>query len=143
MTEASIATKPVRNAAIARPAPNYRAIRIWLWSVAAVVFAMVILGGTTRLTDSGLSITEWNPISGVLPPLNHADWLAEFAKYKQIPQYKDLFSNMDLNRFKFIFMWEWSHRLLGRFMIGIVFIIPFAVFWLRDMLPTGMKAKLL
>lgn len=141
MTEASIATQPVRNAAIARPAPNYRAIRIWLWSVAALVFVMVVVGGSTRLTESGLSITEWKPIAGVLPPLSHAAWLEQFARYKEIPQYKDLFSNMNLNGFKFIFMWEWSHRLLGR-LIGLVFAVPLIVFWLRGMLPKGMKAKL-
>ncbi len=119
----------------------HRALRIWLWSVAALVFAMVVLGGTTRLTESGLSITEWKPITGVLPPLSQADWLAEFAKYKEIPQYKELFSGMSLDGFKFIFMWEWSHRLLGR-LIGVVFAVPLLVFWLRGMIPAGLKPKL-
>jgi heme a synthase len=141
MTQASIATDPARSAANVHPAQRYRAVRIWLWTMAALVFAMVVLGGTTRLTESGLSITEWKPISGVLPPLSQADWLAQFARYKEIPQYKDLFSTMDLNGFKFIFMWEWSHRLLGR-LIGVVFAVPLIVFWLRGMLPAGMKPKL-
>jgi heme a synthase len=141
MTEAFIAVEPGCSTAIVDPPQSHRALRIWLWSVAALVFAMVVLGGTTRLTESGLSITEWKPISGVLPPLSPADWLAEFSKYKAIPQYKDLFSNMDLSGFKFIFLWEWSHRLLGR-LIGVVFAVPLIVFWLRGMLPARFKLKL-
>jgi cytochrome c oxidase assembly protein subunit 15 len=129
-------------AGLARADNGFRAVRIWLWSVAALVFAMVVVGGATRLTESGLSITEWKPITGVLPPLSQADWLAEFAKYKAIPQYQALFSGMDLNGFKFIFLWEWSHRLLGR-LIGVVFALPLFVFWLRGMLPKGLKLKLL
>lgn len=142
MTEASIATEPAGRTAIPALLNSHRALRIWLWSVAALVFAMVVVGGSTRLTESGLSITEWRPITGAIPPLNPADWLAEFARYKQIPQYKDLFSNMDLNGFKFIFMWEWSHRLLGR-IIGLAFGVPLLVFWLRGMVPAGYKLKLL
>ncbi len=142
MTEASITTEPARSAAIARRTTSHRALRLWLWSVAALVFAMVVVGGATRLTESGLSITEWKPITGVLPPLSQADWLAEFAKYKEIPQYKELFYGMSLNGFKFIFMWEWSHRLLGR-LIGVVFAVPLLIFWLRGMLPAGLKPKLL
>ncbi len=141
MTEASIATEPARSAATARPATSHRALRLWLWSVAALVFAMVVVGGSTRLTEFGLSITEWRPITGVLPPLSHAQWLSEFAKYKEIPQYRDLFYGMSLNGFKFIFMWEWSHRLLGR-LIGVAFAVPLIVFWLRGMLPAGLKPKL-
>ena len=142
MTEASIVTEPARGAAIAHPTTSHRALRLWLWSVAALVFAMVVVGGSTRLTEFGLSITEWKPITGVLPPLSQADWLAEFAKYKEIPQYKELFYGMDLNGFKFIFMWEWSHRLLGR-LIGVTFAVPLVIFWLRGMLPNGLKLKLL
>src|SRR5271157_5309011 len=89
-------------------------VRVWLIFVAALVFAMVVVGGATRLTESGLSITEWKPVTGVLPPLGEADWAAAFAKYKEIPQYRELFPDMDLSRFKTIYAWEWSHRLLGR-----------------------------
>ncbi|MHB8886599.1 MAG: COX15/CtaA family protein [Methylovirgula sp.] len=141
MTDASIATKTTGGKSIAAAPNSHRALRIWLWSVAALVFAMVVVGGSTRLTESGLSITEWRPITGVIPPLSHADWLAEFARYKQIPQYKDLFSSMNLSGFKFIFMWEWSHRLLGR-IVGLAFGLPLLIFWLRGMIPAGYKLKL-
>ncbi len=142
MTDASVATEPTGSKAIAVSRKSHRALRIWLWSVAALVFAMVVVGGSTRLTESGLSITEWKPITGVVPPLNQAQWLEEFAKYKEIPQYKELFYGMTLNGFKFIFMWEWSHRLLGR-LIGVVFAVPLIIFWLRGMLPAGLKPKLI
>jgi cytochrome c oxidase assembly protein subunit 15 len=105
-------------------------MRFWLWSVAFLVFLMVVVGGATRLTESGLSITEWKLVLGVLPPLSEADWLAEFEKYKQIPQYSQSFPTMSLSDFKFIFYWEWSHRLLGR-LIGVVFALPMVWFWLR------------
>lgn len=81
----------------------YRAVAIWLWSLAGLVFLMVIVGGATRLTESGLSITEWKPLSGIIPPLSQAAWLAEFENYKKIPQYAQLFPDMDLGGFKFIF----------------------------------------
>jgi cytochrome c oxidase assembly protein subunit 15 len=116
-------------------------LRIWLFGVAALVFAMVVVGGATRLTESGLSITEWQPITGVLPPLSHGAWVAEFDKYKEIPQYKELFSGLDLSGFKYIFFWEWSHRLLGR-LIGLVFALPFAFFWIRGALTPALKVKL-
>ena len=116
-------------------------LRIWLYGVAALVFAMVVVGGATRLTESGLSITEWQPITGVLPPLSHAAWIAEFDKYKEIPQYRELFSNLDLDGFKYIFFWEWSHRLLGR-LIGLAFALPLGVFWMRGALTPMLKAKL-
>jgi len=113
----------------AAPDP-YRAVRIWLWLVAAGIFAMVVVGGATRLTESGLSITEWKPVTGVLPPLTEADWAEAFAKYRQIPQYHELFPDMDLARFKAIFAWEWGHRLLGR-LIGLLFAGPFLWFLAR------------
>ena len=141
MTDATIATERQGCAATVRPAQSHRALRLWLWCVAALVFAMVVVGGATRLTESGLSITEWKPITGVLPPLSQADWLTEFAKYKEIPQYRELFSTMTLDGFKFIFMWEWSHRLLGR-LIGVVFAVPLLIFWLRGMIPRGLTPKL-
>ena len=130
------------NPAAAKAAPSYRrAVQIWLWIVAALIFAMVVVGGATRLTESGLSITEWQPISGVLPPLNPQAWAAEFDKFKQIPQYKAIFSNLDLSGFKFIFFWEWSHRLLGR-AIGLVVALPLVFFWARGVLTRDLKVKL-
>jgi heme a synthase len=131
------------NPAATKADPSYRrAIQIWLWSVAALIFAMVVVGGATRLTESGLSITEWHPISGVIPPLNHQAWIDEFDKFKQIPQYKAIFSNLDLSGFKFIFFWEWSHRLLGR-AIGLVVALPLVFFWARGALARALKIKLL
>ena len=82
------------------------AVRLWLWGVAGLVFLMVMVGGATRLTESGLSITEWKPVLGVLPPLSESAWIAEFEKYKQIPQYSKLFPSMSLDEFKTIFYWE-------------------------------------
>ncbi len=104
-----------------------RPVAVWLFAVAAMVFGMVILGGSTRLTNSGLSITEWKPISGVLPPLSPAAWLMEFHGYQQIPQFKLQNPDMTLAGFRAIYWWEWSHRLLGR-IIGLAFAAPFAVF---------------
>src|SRR5271157_277851 len=105
-------------------------VAIWLWSLAALVFLMVVVGGATRLTESGLSITEWKPLTGALPPLKDADWREAFEKYQQIPQYRELFPDMDLARFKTIYAWEWSHRLLGR-LLGLIFAIPFLWFLAR------------
>ena len=102
-------------------------LRVWLLTVAALVFLMVSVGGATRLTGSGLSITEWQPIMGALPPLSEADWQEAFAKYRQIPQYHHVNRGMSLEAFKFIFWWEWTHRFLGR-LIGVVFLVPFLVF---------------
>ena len=107
-----------------------RAVAVWLLAVAALVVAMVVVGGATRLTGSGLSITEWQPIKGVIPPLNLAEWQAEFARYQQIPQYKLLNRGMTLGQFQSIYWWEWSHRLLGR-LIGVVFFVPFVWFLVR------------
>jgi cytochrome c oxidase assembly protein subunit 15 len=113
------------------PPSAARAVGLWLWCVAGLVFAMVLVGGTTRLTQSGLSITEWQPVTGVVPPLGEADWQAEFAKYKTIPQYERLNRGMSLDEFKAIYWWEWGHRLLGR-LIGVVFAVPFLWFlWRR------------
>jgi cytochrome c oxidase assembly protein subunit 15 len=111
------------------PAPSAadRQIALWLFTVAGFVMLMVLVGGLTRLTDSGLSITEWAPIRGALPPFTHADWLAEFEKYKQIPEYQLVNLGMSLAEFKFIYWWEWGHRFLGR-IVGLVFFIPFIVF---------------
>jgi heme a synthase len=113
-----------------KPAPAARAIGVWLWFVAALVFVMVLVGGATRLTESGLSIVEWKPVTGVIPPVGEADWQAEFAKYKTIPQYERLNRGMSLDEFKTIYWWEWGHRLLGR-VIGAVFLLPFLWFLRR------------
>src|SRR5215471_468696 len=94
--------------------PGQRAVRNWLLAVAALLFAMVAIGGATRLTESGLSIVEWRPFTGTVPPLSLADWQAEFEKYKSIPQYQVLNSGMTLDDFKAIYWWEWTHRLIGR-----------------------------
>jgi heme a synthase len=106
------------------------AVRIWLWFVAFLVLAMILVGGATRLTGSGLSITEWRPLLGAIPPLSEAAWLAEFEKYRAIPQYQLLNKGMSLADFQFIYWWEWGHRQLGRF-VGIAFMLPLAWFWLR------------
>ncbi len=119
-----------------------RPVALWLWSLAALVFLMVVVGGATRLTESGLSITEWKPVTGVIPPLSQADWMAEFEKYKQIPQFSALFPDMDLSGFKFIYVWEWSHRLIGR-LLGFVLLIPFIGFWVAGRLSNALKLKML
>jgi cytochrome c oxidase assembly protein subunit 15 len=113
----------VANAAPDRLSP----VRIWLYVCAAMVLAILVVGGITRLTESGLSITSWQPLNGAFPPLTDADWAREFAAYQQIPQYKLLNQDMTLAGFQYIFWWEWLHRLLAR-LIGIVFAVPFLVF---------------
>lgn len=102
---------------------------------------MVVVGGITRLTESGLSITEWKPISGALPPLSHADWMDAFNKYKQIPEYREINNGMSLSDFQFIFFWEWTHRLLGRF-IGLAFALPLAWFAWKRAIPAGYGPRL-
>jgi cytochrome c oxidase assembly protein subunit 15 len=119
-----------------------RYIRIWLFIVGVMIFAMVIVGGATRLTDSGLSITEWKPIHGAIPPLSEADWQEEFEKYQKIPEFKEVNNSMNLEEFKFIFWWEWGHRLLGR-VIGLVVAIPLAIFLLRRRVPAGLTPRLI
>jgi cytochrome c oxidase assembly protein subunit 15 len=111
-----------------------RPVAVWLLAVAALVLAMVVVGGATRLTGSGLSITEWKPVTGVIPPLSEADWQAAFAKYKTIPQYAKVNAGMSLAAFKSIYWWEWTHRLLGR-ILGAAFLVPFVVFLLRGDIP--------
>ena len=117
-------------------------IRWWLVFVAAMVFAMVIVGGATRLTDSGLSITEWKPLLGAIPPLSEAHWLEALEKYRQIPEYQLINKGMSLAEFKFIYWWEWGHRFLGR-AIGVVFFVPFAFFWLTGRLHKSQVPRLL
>ena len=116
----------------------------WLLFVATLVVMIVAVGGITRLTESGLSITEWKPITGAIPPLTQAQWEAEFAAYKHIPQYLDVNgpAGMSLAQYKFIYFWEWTHRLLAR-LIGLAFALPLAVFWMRGTIPLGYKPRLL
>jgi heme a synthase len=118
------------------------AVALWLFACCGLIFLMVVVGGITRLTLSGLSITEWEPVTGVIPPLGHAQWLAEFARYKEIPQYRALNLGMSLGDFKTIYFWEYAHRLLGR-LIGLAYAVPLAWFWLRGRLPPRLKPALL
>lgn len=116
----------------------------WLACVAVMVVMIVVVGGITRITESGLSITEWKPVTGVIPPLTDAQWQAEFEAYKQIPQYLEVTgpAGMTLADYKFIYFWEWVHRLLAR-LVGLVFALPLAWFWLRGRIPAGYKPRLL
>ncbi|MDE1987941.1 MAG: COX15/CtaA family protein [Alphaproteobacteria bacterium] len=107
--------------------PSHRAVGIWLLAVAAIIIGMLAVGGLTRLTGSGLSITQWQPIMGAIPPMSHTAWQDAFEKYQQIPQYRLENEGMTLAGFKAIFWWEWSHRLLGR-LIGVLFLVPFLWF---------------
>src|SRR5438876_9256388 len=118
-----------------------RAVRAWLMAVAALIALMVLVGGATRLTESGLSIVEWKPVAGTLPPLTTAKWHEAFEGYKKIPQYRELNAGMTLAEFKTIFWWEWSHRLLGRF-IGIAYLLPFVFFLWRGALAAELKRRL-
>jgi cytochrome c oxidase assembly protein subunit 15 len=128
------------------PAPaaadrHSRTVRIWLLVVAALVLATVMVGGATRLTESGLSIVEWKPVTGALPPLNEAAWHAEFQKYRAIPQYQQINRGMSLGEFKTIYWWEWTHRLLGR-VIGAAFLVPFLFFLWRGWIAPRWRAPL-
>jgi cytochrome c oxidase assembly protein subunit 15 len=121
--------------------PMRGAVRLWLIFIAVLIAAMVIVGGATRLTDSGLSITEWKVIMGAIPPLSQADWQAAFDLYKEIPEYRLINRDMTLESFKTIFWWEWGHRFLGRF-IGLAFLVPFVFFGIKGAL-TGLWPRLL
>ena len=125
----------------AASAGSERAIALWLLACCAMIFLMVVIGGVTRLTESGLSITEWKPISGVVPPLNEQDWAAEFERYRQIPQYRAIHAEMTLAEFKGIFFWEYLHRLWGR-LIGVVFAAPFLWFLCKRQIPRALAPKL-
>ncbi len=118
-----------------------RAIRLWLYAVAALVLAMVLVGGATRLTESGLSITEWKPVMGVMPPLSDSAWQAAFEKYQAIPQYREINSGMSLQAFKTIYWWEWTHRLLGR-VIGAAYLLPFLFFLARGWVAPSLRPQL-
>jgi heme a synthase len=116
-------------------------IALWLLACCAMVFLMVVIGGITRLTESGLSITEWQPVAGILPPFGQAEWQAAFERYQAIPQYRAIHGDMDLAAFKTIFFWEYLHRLWGR-LIGLVFAVPFLYFLVRRRLPGSLAPKL-
>jgi len=118
-----------------------RAIRWWLLAIAALIALMVLVGGATRLTESGLSIVEWKPVTGVLPPLNAEQWNQAFEAYKKIPQYRELNAGMELSEFKAIFWWEWSHRLLGR-AIGVAYLLPFLWFLWRGIVSADLRRRL-
>ena len=119
------------------------ALSRWLFAVAGLVFAMVVVGGITRLTESGLSITEWKPLSGAIPPLTHDDWQRAFDLYQQTPEYREINgpAGMDLAGFMFIFFWEWVHRLLGR-LIGLAFALPLAWYAVKRAIPKGYGLRL-
>ena len=138
MTAAAPAAPPAASLTdTARP----RAIANWLISVAVLIFLMVVVGGITRLTESGLSITEWRPITGAIPPLNQQQWEAAFALYKQIPEYQQINRGMSLAEFKNIFFWEYLHRLLGR-LIGLAYALPLLWFALKRAIPQGYGPRL-
>ncbi|CAN5391395.1 COX15/CtaA family protein [soil metagenome] len=118
-----------------------RSVRAWLVAVAALVICTLMVGGATRLTESGLSIVEWKPVTGTVPPLTDAEWSRQFEAYKTIPQYREMNRGMSLGEFKTIFWWEWGHRLLGR-LIGAVFLLPFLWFLWRGFLSSGLKRRL-
>ncbi len=130
---------PINRSLAERPLALVR----WLWVIAAMIVAIVVVGGITRLTESGLSITAWKPVTGALPPLSEAQWQAEFTAYQQIPQYTQVNgpAGMTLADYKFIYFWEWAHRLIAR-MIGLAFVLPFAWFWLRRAIPRGFTGRL-
>ena len=118
-----------------------RALRLWLAVVAGLIFAMVLVGGATRLTESGLSIVEWKPLTGTVPPLSESAWQADFEKYKTIPQYQQVNRGMTLDEFKLIYWWEWAHRLLGR-LIGVAFLLPFLWFLWRGAVEPALRGWL-
>ena len=131
-----------------KPSPGFRvsprplALARWLYVVAALIVVMVAVGGITRLTESGLSITQWKPISGTIPPLNEAQWMAEFRHYQRIPEYQEINRGMRLDGFKQIFFWEYVHRLLGR-VIGLAFALPLLWFAIKRQIPRGYGPRLL
>jgi cytochrome c oxidase assembly protein subunit 15 len=122
-------------------AAGMRSVRAWLIVVAALIVCTLMVGGATRLTESGLSIVEWKPVTGTLPPLTDAEWTRQFEAYKTIPQYREMNRGMSLSEFKTIFWWEWGHRLLGR-LIGAVFLLPFLWFLWRGFLSSELKRRL-
>ena len=120
----------------------HRQIALWLLTCAGVILAMILLGGVTRLTNSGLSMVEWRPLLGIIPPLSQGDWQELFLKYQQFPEYQQINKGMSLDEFKPIFMYEYLHRVLGR-LIGIIFAIPFLYFYLTKKLTPQLSIRLL
>jgi len=120
---------------------DLRAIASWLLFVAGMVFTMAVIGAITRLTESGLSIVEWQPITGAVPPLNEAQWMAEFEKYQRIPEYQLVNKGMSQEDFKRIYFWEWLHRLWGR-LIGLAFLVPLVWFWAKGRIPRPLRPRL-
>lgn len=120
---------------------HVRAVQAWLFCVAAMIFLTLVVGGSTRLTESGLSITQWKPIIGVMPPLSRAAWEADFKAYQKIPQYRELNEGMTLAQYKVIYWWEWTHRLLAR-TTGAVFLLPFVFFLWRGWVPKRLRVRL-
>jgi cytochrome c oxidase assembly protein subunit 15 len=135
-------TAPATGAIDRAPKGARRGIRAWLMILFALVVVMIAVGGLTRLTDSGLSITEWKPVTGALPPMNEADWQSEFTKYKAIPEYQLQNKGMSLEEFKTIYWWEWGHRQLGR-TIGLVWALGFLGFAVARKIPTGWTQRML
>ena len=119
-----------------------RALGLWLAAVVGLVLVMIVVGGLTRLTDSGLSIVEWRPVTGIMPPLTASGWEAELEKYRQIPEYQLQNRGMSMAEFQFIYWWEWGHRFLGR-LVGLVFFVPFVAFWMRGWLRRDLNLRLL
>ena len=142
MTATAQTAAPDIEATRAREVKNRRLVRFWLYGVILVLLALFLVGGVTRLTDSGLSITEWKPIHGIIPPLSEAEWQEELAKYRQIPEYQQINKGMTLDAFKSIFWWEWAHRVLARG-VGLVMALPLAFFWLTGRLERRLKPRLL
>lgn len=124
------------------PSSNDRRLAAWLLACCAVLFALIVLGGVTRLTGSGLSITEWRPVTGVLPPLSEQAWLREFELYRASPEYRHVNRGMSLDQFKVIYGYEYAHRLLAR-TLGLVFAVPLAWFWIRGRIPQRLRWPLL
>lgn len=130
MQETTETAAPASAWAAEIPERRRRPIRVWLWAIAAMTFGVMVVGGITRLTLSGLSIVEWNPVMGVIPPFTETEWQAAFDAYRQFPEYQQLREGMTLEEFRSIFFWEYLHRLLAR-TIGLVFLLPFLFFWAR------------
>ncbi len=135
MTNTTLSSESV---SIGRP----RAIAWWLLGVAGLVFIMVVVGGITRLTESGLSMVRWEPISGIIPPLNAEEWQAELDAYRATPEYQQVNRGMSMAEFQAIFFWEYIHRVLGR-LIGLAFALPLAWFWIKQAIPSGYKLRLI
>ena len=126
---------------VIQAASNLRAVRIWLVIVAALIVCTLMVGGATRLTESGLSIVEWKPVTGTIPPLTDAEWTSEFDAYKKIPQYREMNRGISLGEFKTIFWWEWTHRQIAKF-VGVAFLLPFLWFLWRGAIGGNLRRRL-